>query len=165
MKPAELYPLDVERGIKVIDRIKDQLVGFKNGSDTQALLQQGEVDMAFGPTGRIDNAIKAGANWAYSWDAAVSDTEYWVVMKGAPHAQEAMKFINFAVQAEPQAELTRQMPYGPTNVEALKLLDPAIAKNLPSYPDNAKLGAVINAQWWNENLSSVKDRWAAYIMQ
>jgi len=165
VKAADLYPLDVDRALGVIGRVKDQIVAYKGAADTQALIQQGEVDMAFIPNGRVNNAIKAGANWTYGWDASVSDTEWWVVMKGAPHVQEAMKFINFAVQPEQQAELTRQIPYGPTNVDALKLLDPAVAKDLPSYPDNAKLGAVLNSQWWNENRESVKTRWNTYIMQ
>jgi putative spermidine/putrescine transport system substrate-binding protein len=165
VKPADLYPLDVDRALKAVERVKDQIVAYKGASDVQALIQQGEVDMAFIPNGRVSNAIKAGANWAYGWDASVSDTEWWVVAKGAPHAQEAMKFINFAVQPEQQAELTRQIPYGPTNIDALKLLDPAVAKDLPSYPDNAKLGAVLNSQWWNENRDSVKERWNTFIMQ
>jgi putative spermidine/putrescine transport system substrate-binding protein len=165
VKPADLYPLDVDRALKVVGRVKGQIVAFKGAADIQALIQQGELDMAFIPNGRVSKAIQAGANWAYGWDASVSDTEWWVVVKGAPHAQEAMKFINFAVQPEQQAELTRRIPYGPTNVDALKLLDPAVAKDLPSYPDNAKLGAVLNAKWWNENRDSVKERWNTFIMQ
>ena len=165
VRPADLYPLDVDRALKVIDRVKDQIVAYKGAADTQALIQQGEVDMAFIPNGRVNNAIKAGANWTYGWDASISDTEWWVVMKGAPNTQEAMKFINFAVQPEQQAELTRQIPYGPTNVDALDLLDSAVAKDLPSYPGNAKLGAVLNSKWWNENRESVKARWSTYIMQ
>ena len=165
VKPSDLYPLDVDRALKVIARIKDQIVAYKGAADIQALIQQGEVDMAFIPNGRVNNAIKAGANWAYSWDAPVSDTEWWVVVKGAPHTQEAMKFINFAAQPDPQAQLARQIPYGPTNVDALKLLDPAVAKDLPSYPDNAKLGAVLDSKWWNKNRESVKARWSTYIMQ
>lgn len=165
VKPADLYPLDVDRALKVYERIKDQIVAYKGAADTQALIQQGEVDLAYIPNGRVNDAIKAGAKWAYGWDASVSDTEWWVVMKGAPHAAEAMKFINFAVQPEQQAELTRQIPYGPTNVDALKLLDPAVAKDLPSYPDNAKLGAVLDSKWWNENRESVKTRWNTAIMQ
>jgi len=164
VKAADLYPLDVDRALKVIDRVKDQIVAYKGAADTQALVQQGEVDMAFIPNGRVNNAIKAGANWTYGWDASVSDTEWWVVVKGAPHPQEAMKFINFAVQPENQAELTRQIPYGPTNVDALKQLDPAVAKDLPSYPDNAKLGAILDSKWWNENRDAVKARWATYTM-
>ncbi len=165
VKAADLYPLDVDRALKVYDRVKDQIVAYKGAADTQALIQQGEVDIAYIPNGRVNDAIKAGANWTYGWDASVSDTEWWVVVKGAPHAEEAMKFINFAVQPEQQAELTRNIPYGPTNVDALKLLDPAVAKDLPSYPDNAKLGAVLNSQWWNDNREFVKTRWNTYIMQ
>ena len=165
VKAADLYPLDVERALKVYDRIKDQIVAYKGAADTQALIQQGEVDIAYIPNGRVNDAIKAGANWTYGWDASVSDTEWWVVVKGAPHAAEAMKFINFAVQPEQQAELTRNIPYGPTNVDALKLLDSAVAKDLPSYPDNAKLGAILDPQWWNDNRESVKTRWNTFTMQ
>lgn len=165
VKPADLYPLDVNRALKVIARVKDQIIGYKGASEIEALIQQGEADMVYASTGRIKDAIKAGANWAYTWDAAVSAIEYWAVVKGAPHAKDAMKFINFAVQPKPEAELSRLLPYGPTNVDALKLLAPAVAKDLPSYPDNAKLGAVIDAEWWQENYDSVNDRWMTFIMQ
>ena len=165
VKPADLYPLDIERGLKVIGRVKDQIVGFKPPSDVQALIQQGEVDVAFGPGGRIANAIKAGANWAYGYEASVTVVEYWAVVKGAPNSAEAMKFINFAAQPEQQAELPRHIFYGPTNVEALKLLDPAVAKDLPGNPANEKSGGVLNSKWWNENLESVAARWNTYIMQ
>jgi putative spermidine/putrescine transport system substrate-binding protein len=165
VKPADLYPLDVARGLKALDRIKGQIVGFKSPSDVQALIQQGEVDAAFGPGGRIDNAIKAGAHWAYGWDASVTIVEYWAVVKGAPNAAEAMKFINFAVQPEQQAELPRHIFYGPTNVDALKLIEPAVAKDLPGNPENEKRGALLNSKWWNENLESVMTRWNTYIMQ
>lgn len=164
VKPADLYPLDVDRGLKVIDRIKDQIVGFKPPSDLQALIQQGEVDLAFGPGGRIDNAIKAGAGWAYGYEASVTVVEYWAVVKGAPNKAEAMKFVNFAAQPQAQAELPRHIFYGPTNVEALKLVDPAVAKGLPGNPENEKLGGVLNSKWWNENLESVATRWNTYIM-
>ncbi|PFN93273.1 ABC transporter substrate-binding protein, partial [Bacillus sp. AFS076308] len=73
VKASELYPLDVERGLKVIDRIKDQVIGYKGASDIQALIQQGEIDMAYVANGRINDAIKAGASWSYGWDASVSD--------------------------------------------------------------------------------------------
>lgn len=169
VKPAELYPLDVPRALRVIDRIKHQIVGFKPPSDVQALIQQGEVDVAFAPGGRVQNAIKAGANWAYGWTAAITVVEYWAVVKGAPNAAEAMKFINFAVQPKQQAELPRHIFYGPTNVDALKLIDgaalSAVAKDLPGNPANEKFGAILNSKWWNENLESVTTRWNTYVMR
>lgn len=169
VKPANLYPLDVDRALRVIDRIKHQLVGFKGPSDVQALIQQGEVDAAFAPSGRVSNAIRGGANWAYGWNSAVTVVEYWAVVKGAPNAAEAMKFINFAVQAKQQAELPRYSLNGPTNPEALKLIDPAaltfLAKDLPGNPATEKLGVILNSKWWNENLDSVAPRWNTYVMR
>lgn len=165
VKPAELYPLDVARALKVIDRVKDQIVGFKSPSDVQALIQQGEVDAAFAPAGRVENAIKAGASWTYGWDASVTAVEYWAVVKGAPDAAEAMKFINFAVQPKAQADLPRYIAYGPTNADALKQIDPSIAKNLPGNPESEKFGALLNSKWWNDNLESVTSRWNTYVMR
>ena len=155
VKPAELYPLlDVDRGLKVIGRVKDQIVGFKPPSDVQALIQQGEVDAAFAPGGRVDNAIKAGAKWTYGVGRISLGCRILGSGEGGSGCRGGvMKFINFAVQLhEQQAELPRHIFYGPTNVDALKLIDPAVAKDLPGNPENEKLGAVLNSKWWNENL-------------
>ena len=165
VKPTDLYPLDIDRALKVIDRIKDQIVGFKPSSDVQALIQQGEVDAAYASGGRVTNAIQAGSNWTFGYDASVSVVEYWAVLKGATNTAEAMKFINFASQPEQQAELPRHIFYGPTNVDALKLVDPALAKNLPGNPENEKRGIVLNSKWWNENLEAVSSRWNTYIIR
>jgi putative spermidine/putrescine transport system substrate-binding protein len=165
VKPENLYPLDVARALKVIDRVRDQIVGFKGPSDVQALIQQGEVDVAFGPAGRIQQAIKAGSNWALTWDSSVTALEYWVVPKGAPNAAEAMKFINFAIQPKQQAELPQYAGTGPTHPDALKLIDPAFAVNLPGTPANDKKGALLNSKWWNENLDSVLPRWNTYVLK
>jgi len=165
VKVSDLYPIDVDRGLAVIDRIKDQLVGFKSSSDIQSLIQQGEVDLALGPNGRLNGAIEAGANWDYGWEGSVVAVEYWSVVKGAPNVADAMRFINFASKAEQQAKLAELIPYGPTNVKALRLLKPSLAKQLPSHPDNAVLGALIDSKWWNKNLDTVKARWDEYILQ
>ena len=76
-----------------------------------------------------------------------------------------MKFVNFAVQPAQQAALSRLIAYGPTNLDGLKLLDPALVKNLPGNPENEKLGAVLNSKWWNGNLESVQTRWNTYVMR
>ena len=132
--PAEeLYPLDVDRALAALDRIKDVTV-FRDASDQVALVSQGEVSMAFMPNGRIANAITGGANWDYGWDGSVIVTENWAVPKGAPDITNAMQFINFAIQPEPQAALAEIIPYGPTNSEAIPLLDDELAASLPVIP-------------------------------
>ncbi|MFB8369626.1 ABC transporter substrate-binding protein [Pseudarthrobacter sp. NPDC055928] len=165
VSPEDLYPLDVDRAFKVLDRIKDQVVGFKGPSDSQSLMQQGDVALSFQSAGRAEDAIKAGANWGYSWDGAVRDTEYWTVAKGAKNAAAAQDFIAYAVQAEPQAALAKAIPYGPTNTNAYTSLSEELNAKLPTFPENAKKGVTLDAAWWVDNVSDVKKRWDSWLLQ
>ena len=153
VSPSKLYPLDLDRAFKVLDRIKPQLVG-STGAQQETLVQQKEADMAFMAGGRLQDTINAGSNWVLSWKDAVSQTEYWAVPKNAPHKAAAMAFINYALQAQPQAELAALIPYGPTNSKAIPLISQAIAKTLPSYPANAAQGVTLNAAYWDEEPQS-----------
>lgn len=162
--PDQLYPLDVDRAFQVLDRIKGQVVAFKGSADIQSLIQQREVDAAFIPNGRVEDAIEAGADWSYSWDGAIADTEWWVVPKGAPNIEGAMKFVDYATSPEPQAAMSEAILYGPTNVEAFKFLSEERAARLPGNPANADVSAVLDPQWWSENRGTVKPRWDEWLL-
>ena len=165
VKPEDLYPLDLDRAFEVLDRIKPQVVAFKDASDIQALMQQGDVVASYLPGGRAEDAIADGANWAYSWDAAVRDTEYWTIAKGAKNVDGAQKFIAYAVQAAPQAALAEAIPYGPTNSDAYASLSDELNAKLPSSPDNAEKGVTLDPEWWSDNLQDVQKRWDAWLLQ
>ncbi|MGV9801963.1 extracellular solute-binding protein [Mycobacterium sp. NPDC003449] len=164
VKPADLYPLDVDRAFKVLDRIKNQVVAFKSPSDVQTLIQQGEVDAAFVGNGRIEDAIAAGADWTFGWDDAIAVTEYWVVPKEALNVKGAMEFIDYATSPEPQAAMSAAIPYGPTNTNAFDFIARERAARLPGSPENADLGATLDAAWWAENLPDVKARWDQWLL-
>jgi putative spermidine/putrescine transport system substrate-binding protein len=163
--PEDLYPLDVDRAFDVLDRIKDQVVAFKDASDIQALMEQGDVAVAYLPAGRAEDAIKAGADWGYTWAGAVRDTEYWTVAKGAKNVAAAQAFIAYAVGAEPQAALAEAIPYGPTNSDAYASLSEELNAKLPSSPENAAQGVTLDSAWWSENLEELKARWDAWLLQ
>ena len=159
---SQLYPLDVDRAFKVLDRIKSQLVGEKSQPET--LVQQKEVDMVFMPGGRLQDAINSGSNWQLSWQDAVSETAYWGVAKNAPNMPTAMKFINCAIQAAQQAALPKLIPYGPTNSQAIALIDPTLASQLPTFPANASQGITLDPAWWANNSKTVQARWDTWIV-
>ncbi|MFE4198438.1 extracellular solute-binding protein [Paenarthrobacter sp. NPDC056912] len=163
--PEDMYPLDVDRAFKVLDRIKDQVVGFKGPSDSQSLMQQGDVAVSFQSAGRAEDAIKAGANWGYAWDGAVRDTEYWAIAKGAKNAAAAQDFIAYAVQPDSQAALAKAIPYGPTNTNAYANLSADVNAKLPSFPENAKKGVTLDTAWWVDNSTDVKKRWDSWLLQ
>ena len=164
VKPADLYPLDVDRAFKALSRIKDQVVAFKGSADIQSLMQQNEVDAAFIPNGRVEDAKSGGADWAYSWDGAVADTEWWVVPKGAPDKDNAMKFVDYATSAKPQAAMSAAILYGPTNTKAFEFIDKDRAAKLPGNPSTTANSAVLDPKWWQQNRTSVKAQWDQWLL-
>lgn len=147
--------LDSEEGIKrAIDKIAELkphiAVWWKSGAQHAQMMKDGEVDMTTGWNGRFDVAIKDGAKAAYSYDGATLDYDCFGIPKGAPNKDLAMKFLAEASKASYQANMPQYITYGPTNKGAydLGIIDPEVAKRLPSHPDNAANQLVINNEWY-----------------
>lgn len=154
----EVYKvLDSKEGIKrALDKIRELKphvdIWWKSGAQHAQLMKDGEVDMSSGWNGRFDVAIADGAKAAYSYDGATLDYDCFGIPKGAPNAELAMKFLAEASKASYQANMPQYITYGPTNAKAytLGIIDDALAKKLPSHPDNAKKQLVIDTQWYAE---------------
>jgi putative spermidine/putrescine transport system substrate-binding protein len=153
-----LYPLDVPRALKSFDRIKSEVkVWWSQFPQPGVLLKSGEITMT--PWTRAISLIMEGEPLGVSYEGAALTFEAWVVPKGAPHADNAMKFINFAIQPKPQAELTKYIAFGPTNTKAMPLVNPKLAPLLPSNPENVKKGFFLSGDWWGPNLEKVTEQW------
>ncbi len=149
--------LDSEDGIKrAIDKIRKLkpsiAVWWSSGAQHAQLMKDGEVDMTTGWNGRFDVARKDGAKVAYTFEQALLDYDCFAIPKGAPHLDEAMKFLAEISKAKYQSNLPKYITYGPTNAEAFKLgtIDEAVAKTLPSYPANAAMQLPVNLDWYSK---------------
>ena len=67
------------------------------------MLQSGEITMT--PWTRGASFHLEGQPIAVSFDGAIASYENWTVPKDAPHADAAMKFIDFAMKPEPASRL------------------------------------------------------------
>jgi len=144
-------PGGIERAIKKIKELKPYIsVWWESGAQQAQLMKDGEVDMITGWNGRFDVAKKDGANVAYTFNQALLDYDCYAIAKGAPHKDLAMKFLAEISKPQYQAEFTKYITYGPTNKKAYELgtIEPAYAKRLPSYPDNAAKQLTINLDWY-----------------
>lgn len=144
-------PGGIERAIKKIRELKPYIsVWWESGAQQAQLMKDGEVDMITGWNGRFDVAKKDGANVAYTFNQALLDYDCYAVAKGAPHKDLAMKFLAEISKPQYQAEFTKYITYGPTNKKAYDLgtIDPAYAKQLPSYPGNAAKQLTIDLDWY-----------------
>src|SRR4030095_512579 len=72
---------------------------------------------------RALSSTRGGEPLGISYDGAALTYEAWVVTKNAPNAENAMKFINWALQPKPQADLTKYVAFGPTNGQAPPFVD------------------------------------------
>jgi len=154
----KLYPLDVPRAFKSLDRIKgDVKVWWSQFPQPGVLLKSGEITMT--PWTRSISFIQEGEPLGISYDGAALTYEAWVVTKNAPNAENAMKFINWALQAKPQADLTKYVAFGPTNAKATPFVDPKLRPLLSSDPENVKKGFLLSGDWWGPNLDKVNEKW------
>jgi len=166
--PAKMYPLDVERAFRKLDEIKPHVVTWwSSGSEPQQMIQDEEVDLAVMWNGRAsDSIINHKANYELVWNQALynGDIEAWFLLQGGPNPAGGMKLLDFVGRAEPQAAFARALFYGPTNLKAYESLDPAFAKNLPSYPNNVKVSLLINYEWWLDNVDELTRRFEQWIV-
>jgi putative spermidine/putrescine transport system substrate-binding protein len=164
--PQQLYPLDVDRAFRSLDKIKPHVsVWYETGAQQVQLVTSGEVALLLGWNGRIASVQKEGASVAYVWDQGILASASFVVPKGAPNKQTAMKFIAFAVGPEEQAKFATHIPYGPTNTKAFAFLDPKLAAQLPSAPENRSKQVLVDAAWWADNYDKVNERFQAWLIK
>jgi putative spermidine/putrescine transport system substrate-binding protein len=160
----DLYPMDLDRAFKKMDEIKPHIkVWWTQGSQSQQLIRDGEVDMIGMWSARAISLIEKGAPLEMVWNGAESYTSLWLVPRGTPKAAVAWQFIKFASQPEQQAEFNRLLPYGPANPEALSLVSEARMRMTPSWPDNMELSFHHNGAWLAPRLREIRDRWTQWL--
>jgi len=144
-------PGGIDRAIRKIAELKPHIaVWWSSGAQHAQLMKDGEVDMITGWNGRFDTVAKDGGKVAYTFNQALLDYDAYAIPKGAPHKDLAMKFLAEISKPQYQAELTKYIPYGPTNTKAydLGIIDAAYAKKLPSSPANEALQLPIDIDWY-----------------
>lgn len=161
---AELYPLDLDRAFAKLDQIRDSTTFYNTNEQGMQLLTSGQVVAASVPNGRVYNAIADGAKLDYTWQDGVLYIDYWAVPKGAANKDKAMDFIAFASGAEPQAKLAEEIPYGGSNEGANKLIPADRQAELPTGADNLARQVTPDLDWWAKNLTSVTERWQAWLV-
>ena len=171
--PDKLYPLDVDRAFRSLDRIRPHIRKWWTlGSEATQLFSNAAVDLGMNFDGRIQALVAAGKPVRMSYAQIKRSGVYWVIPKGAPHVANAQKFIAFASRADRQAELARLTGYSPTNRDALALLPPEIAAHMLSHPDIMRHTFAYDPQWYarkdasgRTNAARLAERWNKWIVQ
>ncbi|MCC6777189.1 MAG: ABC transporter substrate-binding protein [Hyphomicrobiales bacterium] len=160
----QLHPLDVDRAFRKLDQIKPHIkVWWREGTQSQQLIRDGEVDMMSIWNARATELRQQGIPVTLVWNGAVRSTSTWCVLKGAPNRKLAWELIQFAAQARPQAEFNSRLYYGPVNPGAYEFIAPAIRAELPTYPDNLAVSVRGDDHWEADRIAPVEERFTQWV--
>ena len=153
--PGDLYPLDLARATKKLDTIKEDLVFWSSGAESQDLIGKGEVTMTMIWNGRGYSAKHIDNNPVeIQWNQQIVTADYFVVPKGTPNKDLAMDFIAWATCKENNAAPSKYIPYGPTN--KLATADPAKVADLSVSNADAN-SAYFDDAWIVDNAQLLED--------
>jgi putative spermidine/putrescine transport system substrate-binding protein len=170
VKPADVYKVlstkeGTERAFKKLTELKPNIQWWEAGAQPPQFLVAGDVVMSTAYNGRIDAANREGKHLKITWTGGIYDLDYWVIPKGTPNKDAALKFIAFASTPDAQAEYAKNIAYGPTNNKALAKLDAKVLSNLPTAPANSHDALQFNLKFWADQGEELEKRFASWATQ
>ncbi|MDA9481287.1 spermidine/putrescine ABC transporter substrate-binding protein, partial [Bradyrhizobium sp. CCBAU 11445] len=157
--PKDLYPLDVDRAFKVLDRIKPSVASWiKAVTQSISLVQTGEVDFSYTYANRVKATNVPGGELplALSFEQNLLDTECLAVLKGAPNKENAMKLLAYFLRPEVQVRFEDQIAGIPVSKKAYPLLSAETRKWQPDLnnPNHVR----VNSAYWVDNYDPLSRR-------
>jgi putative spermidine/putrescine transport system substrate-binding protein len=166
VSPDNLYPLDIERGFKALDRIKPHVEKWwTSGSQAAQMLLNKEVVLAEAFSGRIADLKNKGVPVEIEWNQGMFNQDYWLMPKGAPHKEDAYKLLAFMTDAKRQAKFSELSGYGAANMKAYDFIPSEVAENLPTSPENFKKLITVNNAYWAEHMPKIQEMWQEWEMK
>ena len=160
----KLYPLDVDRGFRKLDKIKPHIkVWWREGNQSQQLIRDGEVVMMSIWNARATELKQQGVPVELLWNGAVRSNSTWTVVKGAPNRKLAWEFVDFSTQAKPQADFNTRLYYGPVHPGAYAFIPKDIAGQLPTYADNMAVSIAEDDRWEVEHIVPIEERFLQWV--
>lgn len=165
VKPADLFPMDLDRAYKKLDEIRPHIaVWWKTGNQVQQIMRSKEVVMTMSYSGRALAVVKEGSPIAMSWDGALRDTGYMSILKNAPDPKAAMAYLDFFyANSEAHVPFMRAVNYATASKSAMDLL-PAEERDLyaTSETNYAKL-VKPDFAWIGAHRDELRERWTAWL--
>ena len=160
-----LYPLDIDRALKKIKELKDHLVFWSGGAESQQMLVQGDVVMAQVWHNRatvLERQTSGRITW--TWNQATIGPGGWAIPKGNPAGAEwANRWIAYMQDPKEQLGVLDCMGFAPANGAAWDLETEAQRRLDPTRPENAKLQVPIDEAFYADHYDEMLNRFTDLI--
>lgn len=162
VEPAKLYPLDLDRGFKVLERIRNSVKKwFEQTTQGITLIQTNEVDYTYTYANRVKAAKDAGVSLEFSFDQCLSATNYFMVPRGSPRKEAAMRFIEYVTRPEQQAVMAEKLGLFPVTRGALDRVSAAARAWLPDIETST---VRLDDEYWRDHFVAADKRFKEWIL-
>ena len=163
----KIYPIDVDRVFRSLTRIRPHIVKFyETFGQSSQLITDKEADLLGATTTRMHIVQQQGAPVYVELNEGVPFGDAWVIPRGSPRKANAMKFIAFAAQFDSGMALkARKTRTGMTQTRTAKLLEPEIARQLVTSPDNWPKLLPVGDDWWASNRPKMQQLMTAWLLK
>jgi putative spermidine/putrescine transport system substrate-binding protein len=164
--PADLYPLDMDRAFKSLDRIRPHVVKFADGDQVlQDMILANEADFVHLFTGRAATLKRDGEPIDFRMEEASSEEVSFIIPKGTPNLAQAQYTLALLVnQAEYNKAMSEAQLIGYTNLAAMDIIDPAVLPLLTTSEANRAVMAPNGSDWWAEHETEAQQRMTEWIL-
>lgn len=160
----KLYPLDVDRAFKILEQHKRLInVWYKSITQIPTLMRGEEVDLIEATSTRMIELRRSGTPVGWTFDQGAWMQSYWIVPKGAPNRENAMKLMAFYTRPEHEAQFTQAFPLGMPNRKAYALMPKETLALLPTSPGNMERQFRVDSAWWAKHVEEITKRWLAFV--
>lgn len=167
--PADVYKVlatseGVDRAFRKLDQLKPYIVWWQTGKEAAHILSSGDVLMTTAPAGRIVLANRVDhRNFGIQWKAGLYSAKSWAIVKGSPDQRQAEQFLYFAGMPAVEARLFEKAAMAGLAKGANEGLPPDLAAMSASTPANLSAAGPIDAAFWHDNLTKLRQRFDAWL--
>jgi putative spermidine/putrescine transport system substrate-binding protein len=147
--PKKIYPLDVDRAFKSLDKMKKHLLWPDPTPQTVNMIINNEVDFTNTYGGRVLAAQQQNIPLAFSTEQIMIFMSTFIVVKGTKKKDAVMKLLDWMMKPELTVKMTEQQGYAPVTKKALEMTPAAIRQKYIPDPANPK-HMVNDPMWWGE---------------
>lgn len=154
----------VDRAFAKLDELKPDILWWKAGAEPQQRLAAGDVTMSMAYNAWITKVNDSdGTNFQIIWDGNQYSMDYWVIVKGSPHMDEAYDFISLSMRPDRQAVFFNEVSYGWTAKGTGENVAADMLPQLPTAQGHLDNAVMTNVDFWLEHGESLEKRFQAWV--